>query len=90
MFQRKGAEHFDKGGGAQLFRISAENWIAGDPPCEDASPHILAVLVDRYCSNLQSIKCVVVLRTPLMLLLHLNVVVFSHAEIFFDSLSVCL
>jgi hypothetical protein len=47
VFQRKGAEHFDNGGSAQLFRISAENWIAGDPPCDDASPHILAVLVDK-------------------------------------------
>ena len=47
LFQRLASEHFDKGGARQVIRISAENWIAGDPPCEDTSPHILAVLVDK-------------------------------------------
>ena len=32
---------------SNLIRLTSNNWLLTDPPCEDASPFILGILVDK-------------------------------------------
>ena len=47
IYQKMACEHFDKNKRSKLIRMISSHELESDPPNEDASPHLVAVLVDK-------------------------------------------